>query len=417
MSNSRFLNLGAVRNYSWILAAMAAFFIPVYPAFTVLAALLGILYWLANRNAVGIDQGKKSFLLVLAGLWLWQALGLLYTEDFSSGLFHLQQKLGLLLFVPLILSLPALSEKIFARIQSAFVLGCLGSSVYFLIRSYLAWKAGADYSVFQYVHLSAPFHPSYFALYLSFAMGMIAWLFVRTQTLLQKGLLGALLVAFYLLCILLQSKAGLLAATLVIPLSLWLNSPPRWRRPLLLGSVIVLIIANAIALSLWLAKGESRMEQLLSLVKDPSLASENTDDANAIRLIMWKTTAQLAPEAALVGLGSGDVKMRLKEKLEQQGFTYAAGQEYNAHNQFLQHFLSGGIPALLLLLLYLILPLRGALKRKNTLTVMLVFLLFLQFQPEAMLEAQEGILFCGFWLTLLVLRTPENQNERGILTA
>jgi O-antigen ligase len=417
MSRAGLLNMGALRNYSWILAAMAAFFIPVYPAFTVLAALLGILHWLVFRNGAAIDKQKKQFLLVLCGLLLWQALGLLWTDDLSTGLFHLQQKLGLLIFLPLILALPALNEKAFSRILSAFVIGCLGSSVYFLIRSYLAWKAGADYSVFQYVHLSAPFHPSYFALYLSFAMGMLVWLFHRAQNSLQKVLLAALLAAFYLLCILLQSKAGLLAATLVIPFSFWLNSPPRWRRPLLLGSVVILIAANAIALSLWLAKGESRMEQLFTLLKDPSLASENTDDANALRLIMWKTTVQLAPEAALVGYGSGDVKHQLREKLAQQGFTYAAEREFNAHNQFLQHFLSGGIPALLLLLLYLILPLRGAINRKNTLTVVLVFLLFLQFQPEAMLEAQDGILFCGFWLSLLALKSPENQNDRGILTA
>ncbi len=391
----------------FVMLVLAAFFIPVFQGFAILSALLGLLFALVLRHPLHLTTHSKYFVWVVLSIWLWQAAGLLYTSDISTGLFHLQQKLGLLLFIPCILALGTLTTKRFSVIASAFVLGCLGSTLYFLVRSYLAWKAGADYSVFQYVHLSAPFHPSYFALYLSFSIALLIWLFTRQTKTIFKCLLVALSIAFYLVCILLQSKAGLFAATLVLPLSIWFNSPAKLRRPLLLGAVVILVAANAVALSLWLAKGESRMEQFLSLFERSAVTSTNPNDANAVRFVLWKTSLELSERAVLAGFGSGDVKHVLREELTKNGQTYAASSEFNAHNQFLQSLLAGGLPALFLLLLYLFLPLRDGITKKRSLNVILVFLLFLQFQPEAMLEAQEGILFCGFWLSLLVLRPTE----------
>lgn len=392
----------------FVLLVLAAFFIPVFQGFAILSALLGLVTALVLRKPLQLNTSAKRYVWVVLAIWLWQAVGLLYTSDLSTGLFHLQQKLGLLLFIPGILALGVLSSKRFSAIASAFILGCLSSTLYFLGRSFLAWKAGADYSVFQYVHLSAPFHPSYFALYLSFSIALLAWLFARQTNTFYKCALASLAAAFYLVCILLQSKAGLFAATLVFPLSIWFNSPVNLRKPLLIGATVLLVAANAIALSLWLAEGESRMEQFLALFKNNTVTSTNPNDANAVRFVLWKTSLELSDQAALAGFGSGDVKHVLREELLKNGQTYAANSEFNAHNQFLQSLLAGGLPALVLLLLYLFLPLRDGLRNKRSLNVILVFLLFLQFQPEAMLESQEGILFCGFWLSLFMLRPAED---------
>ena len=101
------------------------------------------------------------------------------------------------------------------------------------------------------------------------------------------------------------------------------------------------------------------------------------------------------------------------ERYKQEKLTIILNKKLNAHNQYLQTFLGLGIPGLLLLLSFLLVPfsLAWKKKKKNFPYMAFILIVLLNFLVESMLEARAGTNFIALFNCLFayLINKPRKQ--------
>jgi O-antigen ligase len=363
-----------------------------------------------NTNAPIWDQGSGIFILFLAFIvyYLWQCAGLIFSSDLKMGFSNAFGRLSLLAF-PLILSSPGklirkragVLLKIFASCTVMFMLGCY---IFALYRS-LSLKEGVwifDHHVPDYPWLSYFFgsdlafsiHPSYLAMYVLFSAfitfeagfqnmsGQISRIFWFAS-----GLF--LIVSLYFI----SSRAGILGGILVIPVYFYIRLRNRK------GSKLTLLtILAALIISIPLLLKNQRVQYLYDRFTRQETVGENRQEP---RMIIWKSSFRLIKKNILLGVGIGDVRNELVSEYENLGEAEMAQKRLNAHNQFIEVFLENGIIGLTLFLFLLSLMVYIALKDKNLIYGIFLFIILLFFMFETILYRLAGVSFFALFSFLL----------------
>ena len=118
----------------------------------------------------------------------------------------------------------------------------------------------------------------------------------------------------------------------------------------------------------------------------------------------WKAAIEVLQNMPWYGLGSGDMQERLNEQYAVNGFTLGEEESHNAHNQFLQVTLEGGIPGIALLTFLLIYFFRLAFINRFWLYGGFLVLISFNLLTESMLETQSGILFFAVFNAVMLSR-------------
>ena len=121
------------------------------------------------------------------------------------------------------------------------------------------------------------------------------------------------------------------------------------------------------------------------------------------RLEIWKESLEILQDNWFIGTGTGDVKDELMKTYEKHQFHYALEKKLNAHNQFLQIWLTLGIVGLLLLIWSLALPIYRLKSQGQPLFALFALVIILNSMTESILEVQKGVLFFVFFYSLLVV--------------
>jgi O-antigen ligase len=119
----------------------------------------------------------------------------------------------------------------------------------------------------------------------------------------------------------------------------------------------------------------------------------------ALRLAIWKCSADIIKHHWLFGVGTGDVQDSLQQSYENRKFYFASRyNRYNAHNQYIQIALATGVVGLLLLLSCIIYPI-WCYKKRFRGNLYLLFILIFAFIcfSESILEASKGIIWYSFF--------------------
>ena len=127
------------------------------------------------------------------------------------------------------------------------------------------------------------------------------------------------------------------------------------------------------------------------------------------RVLIWQCGMKTAQERLLFGYGSGDCMTHLMAKYEEQGYTKAITNNFNAHNQYIETLLETGIVGETILLLMLLAPALMALRkgRRDLLSVLVIEVILIQNIFETMLNRQMGVQFIALVYCLLILaQTP-----------
>jgi len=132
--------------------------------------------------------------------------------------------------------------------------------------------------------------------------------------------------------------------------------------------------------------------------------SANTSDGTSERILIWKTSFEIIRENFLFGVGTGDIKDELMRKYNEKKMTTAYNLKLNAHNQYLQSFIATGFLGFIIFLSSLILPAIIAIRQKNIIYLMFIFLVAFNFLFESMLEVQAGVVFYAFFNSLLFIK-------------
>ncbi|OFX79104.1 MAG: hypothetical protein A2X12_10420 [Bacteroidetes bacterium GWE2_29_8] len=413
-----------VKDIHFYLLLATSFFIPLSKLFVKVALILLVLNWLLNIKenfSYRLTKRNKAYFFIFISYYLFHLIGLLYSKNIAFGLFDLQIKLPLLLFPLIIFFSKPIAYDELIKISYAFVIGtiigiliCLINATYNLFYTELPYP-------FYYENLSILFHPSYFALFINFAMLLLTYFSINNVNKVQNvtKLLLFLTLPFYsIFLFLLNSKAGILSLILVVSVGfVYLSFVKK-------NILFAIIIAIEILVSIGMvSKFMPFLYDRLDEVKREIVASEkkninNSETVNfestevtstAARINVWKASLEVFSENILFGTGTGDIKDVLLDKYKQRNISNAFIQKLNPHNQFLQTGITFGIVGLIIFVIMFIIPFYYSIRYKDLLLFLFVLLVVFNLMVESMLEVQAGVMFFGFFNSLLFVNINDKR--------
>lgn len=385
-------------------------------------ALIGLV-WLLEFNFITkynrIRKSRKRKSIALFGVfYLLYLLGTLYSEQLSGmegAWFDLEVKLSLLVF-PLLFStidFSSFKNDFYPKLLKAFLLGCLVSCMFLINNAVFNYFTYNDESLLYYTNLSQMHHPSYLALYITFAIAIIlVKLVVNNPDNSTKWLFGIILIIlFQVFIVLLSSKAGIIGLALTYILAILFSI---FMGKKIFSRTLVLSLSLLIALMITISSipySYNRLYSAKQVVESSEEINVTADEGTASRILIWSTSVKVIKENFFFGVGTGDVKQSLMDKYKEQGITQAYHDHLNAHNQYLQTFIALGLFGFLVLLAGFVLPAIFSFKHNNMLYFLFLGMIGFHLLVESMFERQAGVVFYGFLNVVLFYFTVSEEKS------
>jgi O-antigen ligase len=399
---------------TYLSAILTVAIMPVHvqylPPFMILWCLSMIVENYSKFHLVLTIEKKIRVLFILFILYyMWQIVGLIYSADIRMGLLNLFGRLSLLLF-PLVLIFPGEQIrknskkllKIFAFSTSIYLLFCFINALFRSVNlqdGILAFnphpKESPWLSYFFSSDLTASQHPSYIAMYvlMSTFICLESWFDVSISV--RKRIwwliLGLSLIATQYF---LSSRSGILNSFILVPVYFIFKLRRTGR-----NKFSWLLILTAVLILLPLIVKNQRVDNLYSKIRNSQNATERIDDP---RFKIWYSSLKLASDNLLLGVGIGDARTSLALEYKKQGEENMANERFNAHNQFLEVIIEGGVIGLILFISVYIYMFYIGFSDKNLLYIIFLLMTLLFFQFETMLYRLAGVSFFALFSFLLV---------------
>jgi O-antigen ligase len=336
-------------------------------------------------------------------------LGLLYTSNILVGLSNLETKIWFFIAPLIIFSYDKtdLTKERCQHLIIVFIISCTVmtlSNIFYSLYQYIT--TNNSYSLFYIKATHFPFqhptHPSYLALYLTFAFSAIFhFLFVSKVTLKKwiKTIFLLSLPIFTLFIYFLQSKAGIIVFIFIFFINI-LYIINRKRRRIGSSFVFFILTFGFVFLLFYFEPGPlKRMKTAMQSI----LTEEDTQVVGSVssRIYIWENSLQVINQHLCFGVGSGDANDVLHEEFLKNNQTTLYDRNFNAHNQYLQTTMTLGILGLTTLLSFFVIPAIYCIKKKKLLYLTFIIIIFLHLFVESMFERGAGASFIALFSTLL----------------
>ncbi len=414
----------------WYCNLGIAFMLPVWGKLVPTIIAILILNWLISGDYIRTvptlfkNKSRRNTLL-FAGLYVLYLLGLLNTSDFIYARFDLEVKLSLLIF-PLVFAtadVGFLNAKHLRLLMQVYLGGCLLGSLLLLGHAFTLWRDGVE-GAFYYMKLSWYVHSTYFAMYLNFAIAFIitellthhvtrvthhvsrvthhvsriTHQLTRITHHLTRITYCVLLAWFFVFIFLLSSKMGLISMGLIAILGAAELIFRQKKIFLGLGLLILFMMCMRAGLHVFSGTSARVVHSTETLTGSaPPETSKSTSD----RVEIWKASLGIIKSNLLTGVGTGDVKDILIAKYKEKNIEGALEYKLNAHNQYIQTFITLGLPGIVTLLLMLILPMILAYRGRYLLYFVFLLLFAINILTESMFETQAGVVWYAFFNVIL----------------
>lgn len=383
-----------------------AFFIPLFPKvvplFIVCFGALSI--WAILKGYSRVEMTQVSILLLLLfGLHL---VGMIFTENVDRGWFDVEVKLSLMAFPLAFIGFRFLHQTNFNRTLRAFLFGSLLASIFCLAQSLYAYAIlDKTYHYFIASRFSVIIHPSYFALYLIFAMITLVhleWPVVhqdRWRTLRNV----ATLIVLSISVLLTASKSGFIMwSVMAIGLTALFIREMEQKWIPILGLTVMVSIMGAIFQNAPLL--QARITNVLKVAQSDEV-NPQSNESTALRFLIYRSSLDLVEQQPWYGQGTGDFQDALDEIYEKRGYTQAAERHLNAHNLFLQSWIGLGFPGFVLTLGIFLMMLVQSLRNKDVLFLGFTIIFGILSMTESTLNVQAGVVFFAFFAVFLARRS------------
>ena len=418
----KFLSLK--HNWFYYLCIAFAFLLPLFQKILPVVIVCMLLTWFMQGSVLKkkiINAIKDPKVYLFMAFYAMHIVGMFYSENLSFGFKDLEIKLSFLLF-PLLFST---SDKINTKeILTAFIIGCFVSSLTCIFRAlYLYFYLNT--AAFSYTDFSFLVHPSYFALYLNFAVIYLLLSNFSIDSVSKQpiysfvtyGLIGLFSIVIFLL----SSKMGIvsLAISFVVAHIYLLKRKNYYR--FFVHSVVVVI---AFSFSINYVLQHTRLSEVASEFKKVQFeeinASETdsvakskvnyrTTESTQIRYLIWHEATQLIKQNWLLGVGTGDIKDQLLERYWLKRMDWVWVQKLNAHNQFIQTTVALGVFGLVLLLSCFFVAFKHGFQKRLTIYLLLTTCFVFHFMVESMLEKQAGVIFYTFFNGIFLAKLSDDR--------
>lgn len=385
------------------IALLICFLLPLKPKLIPILITIWFLTFLIQQQKSflkNIKNNKASLLLL--SFFIIHLISLIYTHNLKSGLFDVETKLSFLIFPLAFPNLNIIYIEKFKKIIFSFILGCiLASTICLLYGLYLYFIQNAPFQYLTYTELSLFLHPSYFSMYLCLAIAFLFHLMKEYNN--SKKLLIIVSIFFSIMIFLLSSKSGLIALFFLLIINFFSIIKINFK-------TIIIGLFSFILLILVISEND-RFQPLKSIIINTiTNKSENNNkiESSSERIIIWEITSKLIRGNFLIGIGAGDVKDTLTNEYKKADFIIGEERNFNAHNQFLETFLSTGILGFLILIALFLVQTFNINKETKTVYFSFISIMLINFLVESILNTQAGIVFFTFFFCLFSLQTQKN---------
>ncbi len=405
----------SIQNVCLFFALLISFWIPQYKFVLSMFISFWLLFSILQTNfklrlLENYSKKKIIFFLIQICFFLLIIFGYFYSKDKEYAAEIIVKKLSFLIFpVLFIFSGKQFSDKknLFLKL---FVLGNIVASVICIVHAIyqsVDYNEGSlffnsinedENNYFRYSLLSVFHHPAYFSMYIVFSIAVLFYL--KSNDVLfntnKKKVLFYLIVGFFLVMVyFLSSRAGIFTAFILIVWKILLYVKKHKRLLIKLFSVVI-IIAGIIVLS-----QNSRIIRTYYDVKNTFIKGKEYESYPA-RLVLWESAVKVTEENFWLGTGTGDAQEKLSEIIKKGNFKNDEISFLNAHNQFLETFMSSGLIGFLILLMIVLYSFYYAVKAKNELFILFLILIVINLIFESMLNTIAGIVFLCYFLNYFI---------------
>jgi len=399
----KFVRKNDFQIYSFLMfAALASLPFPSYAFVSKMLILWAFyalfLYGNFSLKILRVTERRKDFFIASLPFWLSLA-GLVFSDDFRSGLEVIVLKLPLLL-VPLLVFAHPIPERIFYTGWKIFAWAVLAAA-------FSAWAEARIVNMlgwgdFMFYHEFSVFtgkHTTYFAMFVTLALlYFIRALFSTAK--ISKKIVYVFPITFlmYILYVL-NNRTAFLAFLIAVSLMLLLQR----------GGKKIFFMGGILLVGLFLFQKTDALHKSAH----SRLWSEKIRNDIRKRTQLWQLVIKDVRSRHLItGTGTGSSRRTLYQRYKTAGLTDAYLEKYNAHNQFVEVLYDNGILGLLVFLVHILFILRSAIQSKCTECVVTytVFILFML--TESILERQSGIILYAFWVSFILAQTRRNDNNR-----
>ena len=344
---------------------------------------------------------KKNWIkLSIVSLWFLPFIQLLLLNRIDEYLNNLITKITLFL-IPILILIGFQSNKInLSRILKFFIYGTLSSCLFCLINAVISYYFLKNDTAFTYKSLSLFHHPSYFAMYLNFVIGIIYLNNLKPIMNFKISTnLSLIIVSFLSFFVLFtSSRTGWITNILV---HLFFISCMLYKKKINKKAIIYfLVLMVSFSTVIYTNKTiQSRFNEIITYTFQ-KIDQKNVRSSTSARKKIWSTSFKLIKEKWITGYGTGLSKKVLHEQFKKDGYDYLFKKNYNSHNQYLQVFLDQGIFGFLLLVFFTFGVLYLSLKQKDFIYALFLVVMILNFMTESILETQSGVIFFAFFNTI-----------------
>jgi len=407
----------AFQRSSYYLGLLFIFSLPLFvkalPVIIAAWVLSLIIEAFLNRK-IQLNLNIPAILLLV--LYVFYVSGMLWSADKNTCRFALEVKFSLFLFPVIVASNKLFFKENFIKLLLAFIFGCIATALICMIVAlresiiftatgirfdtidpdYANWEFGGSH--FRYINLSLFLHPTYFSLYLLFALISIV-VILRQKIISNRHLIYTLNAAkplFLFMIYLLSSKAGLISAVMLLIFYSAILFKRHSQRLINIVTVLITLVLVFITLQ------NPRFSTIADAIQNPEIIDNNSSDGSLIsRFHIWKAGIEVVRENFFSGVGPGDTNDALVKKYENYHFRDPFRIRANAHNQFLETFIDLGLIGFLILVGVLVFPIRKSFQEENIIFLLFLMLTGFNFLFESMLNTQAGVIFFGFFYCVL----------------
>jgi len=352
------------------------------------------------KKSVTIEGNKKLFLLFFA-LFVFQILGLVYTNDFKAGLFSTEKRLALLVF-PLVFFCTDydLSNKEIKKLFLSFQLGLSLCALYCLLNAFkenflLNQMAAIDWTLFSDKLMDpAGINHLAFGLYSALAVAYAVHNLLQFPEKKTVFLEIAMLLPISISLIFVIPKMAIISLLVGI-CYLFVQNRSAFSGKHIIGITIAFGILMIIVLQL--PKSRERMRQFTYGFGRNNVINDK-HSYSATRAGALYATLDLLAEHGISGLGTGGIDKEMTDWYMAKGVPDLIG--IDTHNQYFDYWLSYGLLGLILFSGSLLIPLWIAHKEGNELYVVFLIIMLISFLTENFLNNNKGIMFFSFFNSL-----------------
>ena len=245
-------------------------------------------------------------------------------------------------------------------------------------------------------------HPSYFSMYLVFALYFLLSEMQNRRLFFKSLRLSWLIVIFFsVFNFMLASKMGWLCFIFIVGF-LFCRQMVLLKKVKLLLAGILLFVVSAFSLYKFVPVANEKINNLLAAFNEKNIDPATTE-SSGVRVLIWKSASQVISGNFWWGVGSGKVKTELIKVYDEHGYTGASAKKLNAHNQFLEVFLALGFFGFLLFSAMLLLPLFVYNGKFPVHGLWFLIIVLINFSVESMLQTQAGVVFFAFFYSVILI--------------